>query len=340
MRDWNRRHCARRGHETYAPVGSGLETELAARLQVETVHGQAWRCLRCGDFVIGEPKGSGPADRAPIVPRGRALRDLFILRLLAVERIVRGVVIMLIAWAVWKFGSSQNAVQRLFESDLTAFKPFANHFGWDVEHASIVERVRKTFNYSPKTIHTVALLLGGYALLETVEGVGLWLAKRWGEYLTAVGTSIFLPLEIWDGYNKVHEHKSYIFAICTFTVNVAAVVYLLVSKRLFGIRGGGKAFEAQKHAESLMTVELAACGGAVFPGQHALDETVMLSGMPGHVGAPGVPGMPAPGAPPAPQPAPQPAPPVRQTAETVVLTTLPTTLPTQPPSDPNGGGAH
>ena len=277
MRDWNRRRCARRGHETYAPVGSGLETELAARLRVETVHGPAWRCLRCGDFVIGEPSGSGPADEAPIVPRGKALRDLFILRVLAVERVVRGVVILLIAWAVWKFGSSQNAVQRLFESDLTAFKPFANHFGWDVEHASIVERIRKTFDYKPKTIHTVALLLGGYALLETVEGIGLWLVKRWGEYLTAVGTSIFLPLEVWDGYNKIHEHKSYIFAICTFSINVAAVVYLLVSKRLFGIRGGGKAFEAAKHAESLMTVELAACG----PGPGA---AAAAGAVPGHGG--------------------------------------------------------
>jgi uncharacterized membrane protein (DUF2068 family) len=262
MRDWNRRHCARRGHDTYAPVGPGIEPELAARLRVDTVHGPAWRCLRCGDFVIGEPKGSGPADEAPIVPRGKALRDLFILRILAVERVIRGVVIALIAWAVWKFGSNQNAVKQLFESDLSAFKPFANHFGWDVEHAGVVERVRKAFDYSPKSVHIVALLLGGYALLETVEGVGLWLMKRWGEYLTAVGTSIFLPLEVWDGLNKVHEHKSYVLAACTFVINVGAVVYLLLSKRLFGIRGGAEAFEAQRHADALLTVEIAACVGA------------------------------------------------------------------------------
>jgi len=257
-----------------------VESELAARLQVETVHGPAWRCLRCGDFVIGDPKGSGLAELAPIVPRGKALRDLFILRLLAIERVVRGVVIFLIAWAVWKFGSSQNAVQRLFESDLSAFKPFANHFGWDVEHASIVERIRNTFDYKPKTIHTVALLLGGYALLETVEGVGLWLVKRWGEYLTAVGTAIFLPLEVWDGYTKIHEHKSYILAICTFAINVAAVVYLLVSKRLFGIRGGGKAFEAAKHADALMTVELAACRRDLPAARADLSETVVLNRAP------------------------------------------------------------
>ncbi|GAA2060647.1 hypothetical protein GCM10009839_84300 [Catenulispora yoronensis] len=233
---------------------------------METVHGRAWRCLRCGDFVIGEPKGSGPADEAPIVPRGKALRDLLILRVLAVERIGRGVVIAFIAWAVWKFGSNQNAVRQLFESDLTAFKPLANHFGWDVEHAGVVERIRKAFDYKPKTVHVVAGLLAGYALLETVEGVGLWMSKRWGEYLTAVGTSIFLPLEVWDGLNKIHEHKSWIFAACTFAINVGAVVYLLVSKRLFGIRGGGEAFEAAKHADALLTVEIAACGG---PKPHA-----------------------------------------------------------------------
>ncbi|GAA2006427.1 DUF2127 domain-containing protein [Catenulispora subtropica] len=282
MRDWNRRHCARRGHETYAPVGPGIEPELAARLRVETVHGPAWRCLRCGDFVIGEPRGSGPANEAPIVPRGKALRDLLILRVLAVERIGRGVVIAFIAWAVWKFGSDQNAVRQLFESDLTAFKPLANHFGWDVEHAGVVERIRKAFDYSPKSVHIVAGLLGGYALLETVEGVGLWMVKRWGEYLTAVGTAIFLPLEIWDGLNKIHEHKSWVLAACTFAINVGAIVYLLLSKRLFGIRGGGEAFEAARHADALLTVEIAACGGTMpqaraAAGEIALEKAAQLS---------------------------------------------------------------
>ncbi len=104
--DWDRRHCARKGHITYAPD----EARLHARLQASTAVGTAWRCLRCGDFVLGEPHGSGPADRAPLVPRGKALRDLFILRVLAVERVLRGLLIVLAAWAVWKFSNSQDAV--------------------------------------------------------------------------------------------------------------------------------------------------------------------------------------------------------------------------------------
>src|SRR5664280_1117170 len=41
-----------------------------------------------------------------------------------------------------------------------------------------------------------AALLGAYAALEAIEGVGLWLLKRWGEYFAAVATAIFLPLEV------------------------------------------------------------------------------------------------------------------------------------------------
>ena len=43
-------------------------------------------------------------------------------------------------------------------------------------------------------------------------------------------------------------------------VNVAAVVYLLVSKRLFGLRGGAKAHEAELNEESLLEVEESSVG--------------------------------------------------------------------------------
>ena len=106
-RDWDRRTCARRGHVTYAPT----EPELREVLRARTGLGEAWRCLRCGDFALGAPHGSGKAEDAPLVPRGKALRDRFILRLLAVERLLRGALIILIAYAVWRFSNSQTAVQ-------------------------------------------------------------------------------------------------------------------------------------------------------------------------------------------------------------------------------------
>ena len=42
---------------------------------------------------------------------------------------------------------------------------------------------------------------------------------------------------------------------------MAAVVYILWTKRLFGIRGGREAFEAERAGISLLAVERAAVGG-------------------------------------------------------------------------------
>ena len=97
--DWNLRTCGRRGHVTYAPV----EDELRQRLRAQTPLGEAWRCLRCGDYVLGDPRGSGPAANAPGVLRGRALRDAVILRLLAAERAIRALLVLAAAYGVWRF---------------------------------------------------------------------------------------------------------------------------------------------------------------------------------------------------------------------------------------------
>ncbi|MFJ3666482.1 DUF2127 domain-containing protein [Streptomyces sp. NPDC090106] len=244
--DWDRRTCARRGHVTYAP----LEPGLRVRLHAETALGSAWRCLRCGDFALGEPHGSGPADEAPLVPRGAVLRDLFVLRFLAVERAVRGVFIVLAAVAVWKFSNSQDAVRRLFDEYLDVLRPVFRHFHYDLDHSPVVDTLRNTFGYRHQTLLLVAALLLAYALVELVEAVGLWYARRWAEYLTVVATAAFLPLEIYELTERVSWLK-----IATLVLNVLAVLYILLTKRLFGLRGGHRAFEAERRSASLLEVE-------------------------------------------------------------------------------------
>jgi uncharacterized membrane protein (DUF2068 family) len=249
MLDWNRRKCARRGHVTYAPS----EERLRERLHAQTILGDVWRCLRCGDFALGAPHGSGPAAEAPQVPRGRTLRDLFILRVLAVERVLRFVFIALAAVAVWKFSNSQDAVRQLFSNDLTAFRPVADHFHYDLDRSPVVGTIQKAFQYKHSTLMIVAGALLAYAVIEGVEGVGLWFAKRWAEYLTVVATAAFLPLEVYELTEKVSYLK-----IGTLALNVLAVLYILLAKRLFGLRGGAAAFEAERRGASLLDVEQAA----------------------------------------------------------------------------------
>jgi uncharacterized membrane protein (DUF2068 family) len=83
-----------------------------------------------------------------------------------------------------------------------------------------------------------------FAVVEGVEAVGLWYAKRWAEYLTLIVTASLLPLEIYE-----IAHKTSPFKILAFVVNVAVVGYLLYAKRLFGIRGGVAAEEALRERD-------------------------------------------------------------------------------------------
>src|SRR4051794_9607775 len=132
--DWSLRGCSRQGHATYAPD----EQELRQRLCTETALGTAWRCLRCGDYVLGEPHGHGPADDAPIVLRGKALREAFVLRLLAVERWGRALILALLAAAVFEFESTQTSLQSWFERELPRLQPLAKQFNYNLDKSPTV----------------------------------------------------------------------------------------------------------------------------------------------------------------------------------------------------------
>ena len=242
---WELVTCALAGHATYAPD----EDALAARLSGSTGLGEVWRCLRCGEYTLGEPHGRGHADHAPMIMRGRALRQAIIIRALAVERLFRAVVIGLAAYAVWKFRGVRGSIQDTLDRDLPIFRAA----GFKVDQMTAVHELEKALAAKPSTLALLTLMLVAYTLLEIVEGVGLWLLKRWGEYFAVVATSVFLPLEIHDLAKGITMTR-----LVTFTINVGAVIYLLISKRLFGLRGGRKAYDAERRGELLLDVERAA----------------------------------------------------------------------------------
>lgn len=254
--DWSVRNCGWHGHITYRPT----QAALAERLSAQTVVGEAWRCLRCGSFVPGEPRGTGPADEAPLVLRGRALRDAFILRLLALERGIRGLLLVALAYGIHRFNGSRDSLERVFKSYLPTLKPLADRLGVDLQSTGPVRLIQRALNTSHSTLHWVTLGVLAYGALELLEAVGLWLMKRWGEYVAVVGTAIFIPLEIYEILERVTWLR-----LAALALNIFAVVYILWTKRLFGIRGGHAAFEAERHSESLLEVEAAAVERDVAP---------------------------------------------------------------------------
>jgi uncharacterized membrane protein (DUF2068 family) len=246
--DWSLLGCARGGHITYAPDDDPV---LRARLAVPAAAGEAWRCLRCGAFVPGEPAATGPASAAPVVPRGNELRSAFILRFFAVERFVRTILAGVAAYLVWRFKYSRVSFEQAFNRELPAARSLLRDFGYNIDHSKLLGLIQHAFTLNQRTLTWIALLLAAYALIELIEAVGLWLVKRWGEYFAMVATSAGLPLEIYE-----LAHKITVLRVVAFVINLALVVYLVVTKRLFGVRGGRAAYEAKRRTASILESEL------------------------------------------------------------------------------------
>ena len=255
--DWSLFGCARKGHVTYAPD----EPELRDRLMAPTAGGTAWRCLRCGAFVTGGQHGSGPAAAAPLVRRGKELRSELILRVFAVERFLRFLIIGAAAYGVWWFKYDQAGIQRAYNNALPAIRALYQDLGLDVSHSKLLVLVHHALTISPRWVTILAIGLPVYALIELVESVGLWLGQRWGEYFAMIATSIFLPWEAWE---LTRGHITWL-KVAAFVINLLLVVYLVWTRRLFSVRGGKAAYDARLRTESVIEVEQAALA-AVLPG--------------------------------------------------------------------------
>ena len=198
--------------------------------------GQSWKCLRCGAFIPGEPFIHGPAEAAPAVAHDRQIRDLLIIRFLAVERGARGLLVLLVAGVVWQLRTSKDSLEDLLAKTIPALKPFADEIGWKMDDSHILHLLHTAVTTSLGTLTLVAFLLLAYGILQGVEATGLWMQKRWAEYLTVVATSLFIPIEIYELTATVTVVK-----VGALVVNILAVIWLLWTKHLFGFNGGASA---------------------------------------------------------------------------------------------------
>ena len=213
------------------------------------VDGVRWhRCLRCDGWIaLPPPRQTArrhPADRSEIeVPlRGKALHDRIVLRLIAIDRLVHFLVLGLLGVAVLLFTSDRAHLRSGFYRVLTALQ--GGVAGGPVQssgHVGILRDLDKLFSLRSGTLKEVGVALLAYGALEGIEAVGLWFARRWAEYLTFISTTVLLPLEVYEII-----HGGTVLKVIGFLINLAVVAYLLFRKRLFGLRGGGAAEEAER----------------------------------------------------------------------------------------------
>jgi uncharacterized membrane protein (DUF2068 family) len=248
--DWELIGCGLHGHELVGRDAARLRP--GDRYLAVEGDGARWhRCLRCDTWIAlpppSQPSRENPPEREQIeVPlRGQALRDRFVLRLIAVDRALHFLILGLLGVAVLVFAANRQALRGDFYRVLADLQ--GGVAGGPVQnggHVGILHDLDKLFTLHSGTLRGAGIALVAYALLEGVEAVGLWLTKRWAEYLTFLATTILLPLEIYELSHRVSPLK-----VIGFIINLAVVVYLLFAKRLFGLRGGGAAVQAERDAD-------------------------------------------------------------------------------------------
>ncbi len=233
--------CGIRGHEVPAATVARLRPEDAG-LGVELPDGRRLaRCLRCDAWITVGPTAEPAADVLPALDRldlprrGRPLRDAVVLRVIALDRALHSLLFGLLALVLIdvyvRFGSlrlESDAIVRALERVLR------DTTGQNASRSFLVRQLTKFGSLSRSTIAILAGTAVVYCVVEAVEAIGLWLEKRWAEYLTAIATAGFLPFEIHELIKRVT-----VLRVVTLVVNVAILVWLVWRKRLFGI--GSKA---------------------------------------------------------------------------------------------------
>jgi uncharacterized membrane protein (DUF2068 family) len=116
---------------------------------------------------------------------------------------------------------------RLIHRNIAEFlMHWVDAFKLDPGNRFVDAALSKAAHVTPTQIKHLGLGSFVYAALFFTEGMGLWLQKRWGEWLTVIITSSLVPLEIYE----IHRHPTALkFAVLG--VNIAIVAYLIFHMR-------------------------------------------------------------------------------------------------------------
>jgi uncharacterized membrane protein (DUF2068 family) len=92
----------------------------------------------------------------------------------------------------------------------------------DPDNHYVDTALEKASNLTPEKIKELGLGSMIYAALFLTEGIGLWLEKRWAEWLTVIITSSLVPIEVYGIYRHPTSVK-----VAVLLINIAIVAYLV-----------------------------------------------------------------------------------------------------------------
>jgi uncharacterized membrane protein (DUF2068 family) len=144
----------------------------------------------------------------------RALKPRFgVLRTIALYKIVKVALLLAVAYGELRLRDASLVAKLL---SWAAAKPYG------LEHRMVSWFVQLFSGLSASRVTALRLVTLAYAAIFAVEGIGLWMEKRWAEWLTVVVTASLIPLEVWEMF-----HRPTIGKLAILLGNAVIVAYLV-----------------------------------------------------------------------------------------------------------------
>ena len=230
--------CAGRGHSAPGATIEPLEAHHHVVVR-PTVDGRRLaQCLRCGTWAVVDPPAPGTGKPLPSLDqlerprRGKALRQAIVLRVISVDRAFHTVAFGATAVAALAVRWNLDAIHGWASGMLHALSSARSGRGGVSAHGLTAGLLTHLAQVDPHSLAVLAAIASAYAVVSGFEAVGLWRERRWAEYLTALSTAGFLPIELHELIARVT-----VVRVGTMIVNLVILAYLLVTKHLFGIGG-------------------------------------------------------------------------------------------------------
>lgn len=205
------------------------------------------RCLRCdGWFECAEPTADQvTSDRMPpheqlaLPRRGKQLQDAIVLRLVALNKGVHAVAFTLAALAILALEIKLPGIKHSASDVRQLVDGALDSAGRNPARQVLAKGADRVLGLDVHELKVLLAISTTYAVIESVEAVGLWKDQRWAEYVTAVATAGFLPLEVYELTERVT-----VLRVGALVVNLVVLVWLVLTKHLFGVRGGPRTLHA------------------------------------------------------------------------------------------------
>ena len=140
-----------------------------------------------------------------------------ILRIIALYKLVK--VLLLLALAYGEV--------RLHDASLAAkLLTWASARPLGLERQVVTQLLTWFSGISASGIHTLRLVTLCYAAVFAIEGIGLWMRKRWAEWMTTIITASLIPFELWELFYRPNVGK-----LLVLLANTAIVVILVLHVR-------------------------------------------------------------------------------------------------------------